>query len=78
MIQLRLLKILVLFWAASLTVLGCSTAPTKRDHNLKGYYETGKASYYANKFQNRKTASGERYSHYAKTAAHKNHNQQTC
>ena len=35
-----------------------------------GYKQQGKASYYADKFQNRKTASGELYKHSLKTAAH--------
>lgn len=35
------------------------------------YYQTGKASYYANKFHGRKTASGERYDRTAFTAAHR-------
>lgn len=33
--------------------------------------ETGKASYYADVFQNRKTANGERYRHDVLTAAHR-------
>ncbi|GAF03409.1 septal ring lytic transglycosylase RlpA family protein [Saccharicrinis fermentans] len=33
--------------------------------------ERGKASYYANKFEGRKTASGELYQHHLKTGAHK-------
>lgn len=35
------------------------------------FYQTGKASYYANKFHGRKTASGERYNKTAFTAAHR-------
>jgi len=34
--------------------------------------QTGKASYYADKFNGRKTASGERYRHGKMTAAHRN------
>lgn len=34
-------------------------------------YEMGKASFYADKFQSRKTASGERFDQRAKTAAHR-------
>jgi rare lipoprotein A len=37
----------------------------------KGYSKIGRASYYANKFQGRKTANGERYSHKKYTAAHR-------
>ena len=36
-----------------------------------GNYETGKASYYANKYQGRQTANGERFNQNARTAAHK-------
>lgn len=35
------------------------------------FYQIGKASFYADKFQSRKTASGERFDQKAKTAAHK-------
>lgn len=35
------------------------------------FFQTGKASYYANKFHGRKTASGERYNKTAFTAAHR-------
>jgi rare lipoprotein A len=54
------------------TVLECSSVPTKRDSDWTGYTETGKASYYAMKFQSMKTASGELYDKAKKTAAHKN------
>ena len=53
------------------TVLGCNSAPAKRDSNWVGYTESGKASYYAMKFQSKKTASGELYDKAKKTAAHK-------
>ncbi|MGB5750945.1 MAG: septal ring lytic transglycosylase RlpA family protein, partial [Desulfobacterales bacterium] len=52
-------------------LLECSTVPTKRDSNWVGYTESGKASYYAMKFQSNKTASGELYDRAKKTAAHK-------
>ena len=39
--------------------------------DVAGYSESGKASYYATKYQNRKTASGERFSNDSMTAAHK-------
>jgi len=62
--------------AISVTLLlflaGCAS---HRAHSpqadVTGYSESGKASYYAMKFQNRKTASGERFNNYAMTAAHK-------
>lgn len=43
----------------------------KTDAKLIGYEETGKASFYAMKFQFRKTASGDRFNQFAMTAAHK-------
>lgn len=36
-----------------------------------GYTESGKASFYAMKFQSRKTANGEHFNQQANTAAHK-------
>ena len=50
---------------------GCSGVQTKSDARWIGYRETGKASFYANQHQRRKTASGELYDHNLKTAAHK-------
>ena len=52
-------------------ILECSIVPTKRDSNWIGYTESGKASYYAKKFQSKKTASGELYDKAKMTAAHK-------
>ncbi len=48
-----------------------SSAYAKRDSSWVGYTESGKASYYATKFQSKKTASGERYDKAKKTAAHR-------
>ena len=53
------------------TLVECSSLPEKRDSNWIGYTESGKASYYAMKFQSKKTASGEFYDRAKKTAAHK-------
>ena len=53
------------------TLLECSSVPAKSDSNWIGYTESGKASYYAMKFQSKKTASGELYDKAKKTAAHK-------
>ncbi len=39
--------------------------------SARGYRESGIASWYGNKFHGRKTANGETYNMYAKTAAHK-------
>jgi len=50
---------------------GCSSVPMQSPSDLIGYTETGQASFYAWKYQGRKTASGERFNQYAKTAAHR-------
>ena len=55
----------------SLVLLGCSSIPLKKDPKLIGYTQSGKASYYAMKFQFRKTANGERFNQFSNTAAHK-------
>ncbi len=52
-------------------LLDCGSAPAKSDSKWLGYTESGKASYYATKFQSKKTASGELYDRAKKTAAHK-------
>ena len=54
-----------------LVALACSAAAPKTDPNWAGYTQSGKASYYAPKFQSRKTASGELYDQAKKTAAHR-------
>ena len=53
------------------TILGCSSVPAKIDSKWVGYTQSGKASYYATRFQSKKTASGELYDKAKKTAAHK-------
>jgi rare lipoprotein A len=53
------------------TVLGISSSPAQGDSKWLGYTESGKASFYALKFQSKKTASGELYDKAKKTAAHK-------
>ncbi|WP_019897585.1 septal ring lytic transglycosylase RlpA family protein [Methylotenera mobilis] len=53
-----------------LALSGCTSIPTGVRDNWIGYNESGEASFYDDKFQNRKTASGERYHHTLKTAAH--------
>jgi rare lipoprotein A len=62
--------------AISLTILlflGCCASHRKHkpQSELVGYSESGEASYYSMKFQDRKTASGEKFNNYAMTAAHK-------
>lgn len=63
----------LLLWLLSVLLLqSCgSHIQPKTDAKLIGYKETGKASFYAMKFQFRKTASGERFNQFAMTAAHK-------
>lgn len=67
---MSILKILISLILLSL--IGCSTVqPSHKNKDWLGYTESGIASYYADKHQNLKTASGERYRHTLKTAAHK-------
>ncbi len=47
------------------------SSPTNSTPHLMGHTEFGKASFYAAKFQFRKTANGERFNQLAHTAAHK-------
>ena len=58
---------------ASLCLLlaACSSQPDAGSAgNWRGYTPTGLASYYADRYHNKKTASGERYNSGANTAAH--------
>lgn len=48
---------------------GCSAPPSPAREDA--YRAAGKASYYADKFQGRKTAGGERFDQQAATAAHR-------
>ncbi len=64
------LKYLVLLF--SLLLFACTSIEMKSDSKLVGFTEQGKASFYASKYQFRKTASGERFNQFANTAAHKN------
>ncbi|HHO47112.1 MAG TPA: septal ring lytic transglycosylase RlpA family protein [Desulfobacteraceae bacterium] len=51
---------------------GCASRIGYRpDERWIGYTESGKASYYAMKFQFRATASGERFNNFALTGAHR-------
>lgn len=65
-VNLRNLTIFLL----ALAVASCSSVPTG-GRNWIGYTAAGQASFYADKFQNRRTASGEPYKHNLNTAAHK-------
>ncbi len=64
--MLKRLSIVVFF----LALYGCNSIPTSGRDNWIGYIQSGEASFYADKFENRKTASGERYKQRLKTAAH--------
>lgn len=66
----RIFSWLMLICMLSLLV-GCGSTQTRSSDGWVGYTETGKASFYANKHQGRKTASGDVYRHKFKTAAHK-------
>ena len=58
---------------ASLCLLlaACSSQPDAGSAgNLRGYTQTGLASYYADRYHNKRTASGEPYQKNANTAAH--------
>jgi len=50
-------------------MVGCASAPTPAPESTGG--EVGVASYYADRFHGRRTASGERYDRNAYTAAHR-------
>ena len=53
-------------------IAGCSSTPRSGSGGKwVGHAETGQASFYADRFQNRKTASGEPYKARKKTAAHR-------
>ena len=54
-----------------ITLQGCSSGPSDKKSKWAGYTEFGKASYYSTEFQSKKTASGELYNKYKRTAAHK-------
>lgn len=61
-----------LIFLVSVTLLGCSTAPpVKKETGSVSYTETGEASFYADKHESQKTASGELYNPDLKTAAHR-------
>jgi len=61
----------LLLMASFCILSGCAIVQPGAGGGWIGFTESGQASYYADKFQNRKTASGEIYRHDLKTAAHK-------
>lgn len=52
-------------------LLVANVSAVQASDTWQGYQQQGQASFYADKFENRKTANGERYQHHLKTAAHK-------
>ena len=67
-------KLHILLFIALTTLSACSQTPSNSKPNIKhsiAKYQTGKASYYADKYQGRQTANGERFNQNARTAAHK-------
>ena len=67
--MLSLTRISLIWFCIALT--SCSSIPMKSPPEFIGHTETGKASFYAMKYQFRKTASGERFNQFSSTAAHK-------
>lgn len=63
-------RYLVLFLGFIALVL-CSCNQAQARSFAEGWTQNGPSSYYAKRFNGRKTASGERYQHYAMTAAHR-------
>lgn len=51
--------------------VGCTTVQQNDSSHWLGFTESGVASFYADKYQRRKTASGEPYKHELNTAAHR-------
>ena len=66
---MKLIK-LVLLSVLSVILAACSTAPSNINNQQRDVAEQGKASFYADKYHGRLTASGERFSQQAATAAH--------
>ena len=60
-----------LLFAVLFLLAGCASGQQSATRSGPEFTEYGQASYYADKYQNRKTASGEIYQHKLKTAAHK-------
>jgi len=61
---------LVFISVLSVILTACSTAPNKINREQSDISERGKASFYADKYHGRTTASDERFSQQAATAAH--------
>lgn len=65
--MIRVIALLIGFTA--LLLLSCTNTHARKV--TEGWTQNGMSSYYAKRFNGRKTASGERYQHYALTAAHR-------
>ena len=64
-------RIKLVFISVLLVILtACSAAPSNINNQQRGVAEQGKASFYADKYHGRTTASGERFSQQAASAAH--------
>ncbi|WP_206668554.1 septal ring lytic transglycosylase RlpA family protein [Pseudomonas saliphila] len=61
----------ICFGVVVLALSGCGASPSGSSGDWIGYKQSGQASFYADKFQGRTTASGERYKHGVSTAAHR-------
>ncbi|AZG34400.1 septal ring lytic transglycosylase RlpA family protein [Shewanella psychromarinicola] len=59
------------FLTFSCILAGCTSIQPSAGDNWIGFTESGQASFYADRYQNRKTASGDLYKHNQKTAAHR-------
>lgn len=59
------------FYSLAFIILGLSACVAVNSSGHKSVYQTGKASWYGEKYHGRKTASGEKYNMNAMTAAHK-------
>ena len=66
---MKLIK-LVLLSVLSVILAACSTAPSNINNQQRDVAEQGKASFYADKYHGRTTASGERFNQQAATSAH--------
>jgi len=65
------LKKITVYLCIMLFLLSCSSKQLRSDSKGIGYTESGKASFYAMKYQFKKTASGERLDNRSFTAAHR-------
>ena len=73
----RQARVLVLLIVSALLIAGCTSGPRgtgpggARSGGKGAVYQTGPATYYADRFSGRRTASGERYRPSRLTAAHR-------